>query len=70
MYNCGDEIVNLTIIVDELNSGKSIQIAIIRTESTTTMFVNDKNISVDKGYRLLEEYTNKPWINPEMGIIL
>lgn len=67
LYNYGDEIVNLTIIHNELNSGKSIQIAIIRTEETTTMFVNDKNVTVAKGYKLLNVYTNKPWTNAEKG---
>lgn len=67
LYNYGDEIVNLTIIHNELNSGKSIQIAIIRTEDTTTMFVNDKNITITKGYKLLDLYTNKPWTNAEKG---
>lgn len=67
LYNYGDEIVNLTIAHNELNSGKSIQIAVIRTEDATTMFVNDKNITVAKGYKLLDVYTNRPWTNPEKG---
>lgn len=67
LYNYGDEIVNLTIVHDELSSGKSIQVAIIRTAAETTMHVNEKNITVEKGYRLLEEYSNRPWMNPERG---
>lgn len=67
LYNYGDEIVNLTIVHEELNSGKSIQVAVIRTETETTMHVNEKNITVEKGYRLLEEYSNRPWVNPEKG---
>lgn len=67
LYNYGDEIVNLTIVHDELSSGKSIQVAIIRTDAETTMHVNEKNITVEKGYRLLEEYSNRPWMNPERG---
>lgn len=67
LYNYGDEIVNLTIVHDELSSGKSIQVAIIRTAAETTMHVNEKNITVEKGYQLLEEYSNRPWMNPERG---
>lgn len=67
LYNHGDEIVNLTIVHSELNSGRSIQIAVIRTEDSSTMFVNDKNVTVTKGYKLLDVYTNKPWQNPEKG---
>lgn len=67
LYNYGDEIVNLTIVHDELSSGKSIQVAVIRTKTETTMHVNEKNITVEKGYLLLEEYSNRPWINPERG---
>lgn len=71
LYNYGDEIVNLTIVnVNELSSGKSIQVAIIRTEAETTMHVNEKHITVEKGYRLLQEYSNRPWSNPEKGILL
>lgn len=67
LYNYGDEIVNLTIGYDELSSGKSIQVAIVKTDAATTMHVNEKNVTVDKGYRLLEEYANRPWSNPERG---
>lgn len=67
LYNYGDEIVNLTIVHEELSSGKSIQVAVIRTKTETTMHVNEKNITAEKGYLLLEEYSNRPWINPERG---
>lgn len=70
LYNYGDEIVNLTIVHNELSSGKSIQVAVIRTEAETTMHVNEKHITVEKGYRLLQEYSNRPWMNPEKGIPL
>lgn len=69
LYNYGDEIVNLTIVYDELNTRKSIQVAIIRTETHTTMHVNEKNITVEKGILLLDNYSNKPWINPELEIL-
>lgn len=67
LFNHGDEIHNLTIIYEKLSSGTSVQIAVIRTELTTTMHVNEKNVTIDRGVLLLEEYTNKPWANPEMG---
>jgi hypothetical protein len=69
LYNYGNEIVNLTIVSKELSSGKSIQIAVKRTETSTTLHVNDQNVTLDKGILLLEEYSNKPWINPEKEVI-
>uniref|UniRef100_A0A336LPV5 CSON009010 protein n=1 Tax=Culicoides sonorensis TaxID=179676 RepID=A0A336LPV5_CULSO len=69
LYNHGNEIVNLTLAYNALNSGKSIQLALIRTEESTTLHVNEANITVDKGYSLLTEYSNKPWINPEMEVL-
>ncbi|XP_037048941.1 contactin-associated protein-like 5 isoform X3 [Bradysia coprophila] len=69
LYNYGDEIVNLTIVHNELSSGKSIQVAVIRTEAETTMHVNEKHITVEKGYRLLQEYSNRPWMNPEKELL-
>lgn len=71
LYNYGDEIVNLTIVDAELSSGKSIQVAIVRSDSdtTTTMHVNAQNVTVERGgVRLLEEYSNRPWVNPERGM--
>jgi Laminin G domain len=67
LFNYGNEIVNLTIMNNELNSGKSIQVAITRTKTSTTMHVNEKNTTIDKGFLLLEEYSNRPWANPEKG---
>lgn len=68
LYNYGEEIVNLTIAHEELNSGKSIQVSITRLSTNTTMHVNDRNVTIDYGYLLLEEYSNRPWVNPEKGI--
>lgn len=68
LYNYGDEILNLTLAHDELSHGKSIQIAIQRTESLTTMHVNQKNVSVSRSYLLLNKYSNRPWQNPKEGI--
>lgn len=67
LYNYGDEIVNLTIVDADLSSGKSIQVAIVRTDTDTTMHVNAQNVTVARGVRLLDEYSNRPWANPERG---
>jgi Laminin G domain len=69
LYNYGNEIVNLTVSNKELNSGKSIQIAVIRTGTSTTLHVNEHNATLDKGVLLLEEYSNKPWVNPELEVL-
>ena len=67
LFNYNHTIVNLTIAYNELNSGKSIQIAVKRTLTTTTLHVNEMNVTVDKGILLLDTYSNKPWENPEIG---
>lgn len=69
MFNYGNETVNLTVSNKELNSGKSVQIAVIRTETTTTLHVNELNATLDKGVLLLESYSNKPWTNPEFEVL-
>ena len=69
LYNYGNEIVNLTVNNRELNSGKSIQIAVIRSEISTVLHVNSLNMTLDKGVLLLEEYSNKPWLNPEAEVL-
>lgn len=67
MFNHGDEVHNVTIDYPGLNSGKSIQIAILKTIDSTTLHVNEKNITIPVGVLFLEEYSNRPWKNPEMG---
>lgn len=69
LYNYGNEIVNLTVSNKELNSGKSIQIAVIRSETSTVLHVNQFNATLDKGVLLLEEYSNKPWANPDVEVL-
>ncbi|XP_065086426.1 axotactin isoform X2 [Ochlerotatus camptorhynchus] len=69
LYNYGNDIVNLTVEHDGLNNAQSIQVAIIRTETNTTLFVNDKNVTIERGHLLLEEYWNKPWSNPELEVL-
>ncbi|XP_055383495.1 axotactin isoform X2 [Condylostylus longicornis] len=69
MYNYENEIINLTISNNELNTGKSVQVAVIRDGIQTIMHVNDKNVTIDRGTKLLETYSNKPWINPEKEVL-
>lgn len=68
LYNDGDEILNLTVpLLERVNSLKSIQVAIIRTEQQTVMHVNERSATIARGIQLLDEYSNKPWKNPERG---
>ncbi|XP_058168365.1 axotactin [Anopheles ziemanni] len=69
LYNHGSDIINLTIEHSELTNGRSIQIAVIRTETNTTLYVNENNVTVDRGFLLLDEYSNKPWTNPELEVL-
>lgn len=68
LFNYENQIYNITVPYSDLNTSKPVQIAITREENRTTMFVNDKNSSVPVGVKLLEVYSNKPWINPEKGM--
>lgn len=67
MFNHDAEIIEMNVTYDKINKGESVQIAIIRTENTTTLHVNEKNTTIDKIAKLLTNYTNKPWINSELG---
>ncbi|CAK1586389.1 unnamed protein product [Parnassius mnemosyne] len=69
LFNNEEEIVQMNVTYDKINKGESVQIAIIRTENTTTLHVNDKNSTIGKVAKLLSNYTNKPWINPELEVI-
>lgn len=53
--------------LSDLNNGKSVQLAIVRTQHNTTLHVNEYNVTLMVGYKPLTEYTNKPWSNPELG---
>ncbi|KAL0872124.1 hypothetical protein ABMA27_004544 [Loxostege sticticalis] len=69
LFNHEDEIVEMNVTYKKINKGESVQIAIIRTENTTTLHVNDQNTTINKVPKLLSNYTNKPWINPELEVI-
>lgn len=67
LFNDEDEIIQMNVTYEKINKGESVQIAIIRTEENTTLHVNEKNKTIDRTAKLLTNYTNKPWINPELG---
>ncbi|KAL9910678.1 axotactin isoform 3-T7 [Glossina fuscipes fuscipes] len=69
LYNYGDEIVNLTIVEERVSTLKSIQVAIVREDHQTRMHVNEQSIAIERGTLLLDEYANKPWINPEKEVL-
>ncbi|XP_059053874.1 axotactin isoform X2 [Achroia grisella] len=69
LFNHEDEIIQMNVTNEKINKGESVQIAIIRTENTTTLHVNNKNVVITKVAKLLTNYTNKPWINPELEVI-
>lgn len=68
LFNHGDEIHNITVEYTKLNSSEPVQIAIQRTNASTTLYVNESFKSVPVGVQLLMEYSNKPWSNPDKGI--
>lgn len=70
LFNHEDEIIQMNVTYEYINKGESVQIAIIRTNTSTTLHVNDKNTTIDKVAKLLGNYTNKPWINPELGKVI
>lgn len=67
LFNYGNVIHNITVHYAELNSSQPAQIAIVREANQTIMHVDDKNCSMPIGVKMLEEYSNKPWSNPEKG---
>ncbi|XP_023314023.1 uncharacterized protein LOC106648034 isoform X2 [Trichogramma pretiosum] len=69
LFNAGNEIKNISVEYPGANTGISVQIAIIRTENTTTLHVNEHNVTLDTVPQLLEDYSNKPWINPEKEVL-
>lgn len=68
LFNHEDVIHNITVDYNELNTSKPVQIAIQRNANITTLYVNDQNVTINIGVKLLKTYSNKPWKNPERGI--
>ncbi|XP_049874531.1 axotactin isoform X2 [Pectinophora gossypiella] len=69
LFNHENEIIQMNVTHEKINKGESVQIAIIRTENTTTLHVNKRNSTINKIAKLLTNYTNKPWTNPELEVI-
>lgn len=69
LFNHGDEIVNLTIAYAKLNTGTSVQVAVIRQEHSTTMHVNEESVTIERGHSLLDGYSKKPWQNPQKEVL-
>lgn len=69
LFNAANEIKNITVEYPAANTGISVQIAIVRTDNTTTLHVNENNVTLDAIPILLDTYSNKPWINPEKEIL-
>lgn len=67
LFNEDNEIIQMNVTHEKINKGASVQIAIIRTENSTTLHVNDRNTTIYRVAKLLTNYTNKPWTNPELG---
>lgn len=70
LFNHGNVIHNVTVSYAKLNSSNPVQIAIERNKQKTTVHVNEKNQSIPFGVLLLDEYSPKPWTNPDDGEII
>ncbi|KAL6267299.1 hypothetical protein P5V15_000374 [Pogonomyrmex californicus] len=53
----------------DINTEISVQIAIIRGENWTTLYVNEYNVTLNATPVLLDTYSNKPWTNPEKEVL-
>ncbi|XP_020291708.1 uncharacterized protein LOC109858643 isoform X3 [Pseudomyrmex gracilis] len=69
LFNAANEIKNITVSNPNVNTGISVQIAIIRGENWTTLYVNEYNVTLNATPILLDTYSNKPWINPEKEVL-
>ncbi|KAH0947033.1 hypothetical protein HN011_011048 [Eciton burchellii] len=69
LFNAGNEIKNITVANPDVNMGISVQIAIIRGQNWTTLYVNEYNVTLNATPVLLDAYSNKPWTNPEKEVL-
>ncbi|XP_073968823.1 axotactin isoform X3 [Rhodnius prolixus] len=69
LFNSGDTIYNVTVGYPGLNSGISVQIAVVRLENMTVLHVNERNAIVMASVNLLTNYSDKPWTNPENEVL-
>nr|CAD7256084.1 unnamed protein product [Timema shepardi] len=68
-FNSGPEIYNITVEYPGLNSGRSVQVAIVRTMHETILHVNDRNASTAITVNQLTNYSNRPWLNPDKEVL-
>ncbi|XP_011690893.1 PREDICTED: uncharacterized protein LOC105451879 isoform X4 [Wasmannia auropunctata] len=69
LFNAGNEIKNITVENPNVNTGISIQIAIIRDKNWTTLYVNEYNVTLNATPVFLNTYSNQPWTNPEKEVL-
>jgi hypothetical protein len=53
-----------------LSRGQTVQVAIIRGDGSTTLHVDEASDSVVAPLKILTDYTNQPWINPELETLV
>ncbi|XP_014284802.1 axotactin isoform X2 [Halyomorpha halys] len=69
LFNSADTIYNVSVEYPGLSSGKSVQVAIVRSTSETKLYVNERNNSLSVPIKLLANYSSKPWTNPEKEVL-
>ncbi|XP_039285775.1 neurexin-4 isoform X2 [Nilaparvata lugens] len=69
LFNAANIIKNITVRYPGLNTGKSVQIAIVRKSEEITLHVNERNSTIAANVTFLTEYSNKPWLNPEKEVL-
>ncbi|XP_023288585.1 uncharacterized protein LOC105702087 isoform X3 [Orussus abietinus] len=69
LFNAGNEIRNITVKYPGANTGISVQIAITRGDNSTTLHVNEHNVTLNAKPVPLDTYSNKPWVNPEKEVL-
>ncbi|XP_059474027.1 axotactin isoform X2 [Neocloeon triangulifer] len=69
-FNSGNKIEVLRARHEGLSRGQPVQIAIIRGDGSTTLHVEEATDSVVAPLQILSNYTNQPWINPELETLV
>lgn len=69
LFNSAETIYNVSVEYPGLSSGKSVQVAIVRSSSETKLYVNERNNTLSVPIKLLANYSSKPWTNPEKEVL-
>ncbi|XP_065333627.1 axotactin isoform X4 [Cloeon dipterum] len=69
-FNSGNKIEVLRAKHEGLSRGQPVQIAVIRGDGSTSLHVDEATDSVVAPLHILKNYTNKPWINPELETLV